>query len=332
MPDPNIPVPNMDPNKLVLTCKFSEQAKAGEFNWFFQGDGSVPQNERLVLAQEGRKVELNLTLEASGEYSCFGSLPGSENDTMSIRSVKNITVYEKARQLSDDHVSNQDMDINPLSIRKGEWSVTWNYDDRPDIQSIEISYMKKSLFQNHLRIGVSVTFYRGDDAFEKKKYRIKDIFIDADYGIKLLARDEAGQIQHQIVVARTNSKQTFGPMGSDMMEKDDNEMTTMAPKKEPQSNVVFLLILGAVIFLIIDLVSCLTKKCGLFHFIYQTTCGDPLGKQKEDEEQSEDEEGDEENEEKKEGEESEEKKGEEGEQRVEEVKEGGEEKQEKKKE
>ena len=51
---------------------------------------------------------------------------------------------ERSRQMINDVVSNKNLNIDPTSLRKGEWILTWDYNDRPEIRSIEISYMKAS--------------------------------------------------------------------------------------------------------------------------------------------------------------------------------------------
>merc|ERR1712096_228629 len=282
---------------LTLKCRFSDVLTRSEVeDIFMEGGNPVPRNERLTLVEEGAKVELNLTLDGNvGEYSCRGVIPGV--DKLSINGGKNITVFEKSRQMINDVVSNKDLNIDPTSLRKGEWILTWDYSDRPEIRSIEISYMKNF---SGAGIEVSVTFYRGDEAFTKNMYRITDIFIDTDFGIRLKAINENGKVLHEIVTQKyQHNNRYYGPinraddsiqsrfpstgMSSEerwkrrrqkVQQKNWEKDTSGHTDEEP--NIKFLLIMLGVLFTIINLVAAITKKCGVFYFIYQTCCGPPL--------------------------------------------------------
>jgi len=294
---------------LTLKCRFSDVLTRSEVeDIFMEGGNPVPRNERLTLVEEGAKVELNLTLDGNvGEYSCRGVIPGV--DKLSINGGKNITVFEKSRQMINDVVSNKDLNIDPTSLRKGEWILTWDYSDRPEIRSIEISYMKNF---SGVGIEVSVTFYRGDEAFTKNMYRITDIFIDTDFGIRLKAINENGKVLHEIVTQKyQHNNRYYGPINraddsiqsrfpSTGMSSEERwkrrkqkvqdrnwEKDDSGHDQDEEPNIKFLLIMLGVLFTIINLVAAITKKCGVFYFIYQTCCGPPLDYKKNNDDKEE---------------------------------------------
>jgi len=282
---------------LTLRCKFSDVLTRSDVEDIFMNGGNpVPRNERLTLVEEGAKVELNLTLDGNvGEYSCKGVIPGV--DKLSIKGGKNISVFERSRQMINDVVSNKNLNIDPTSLRKGEWILTWDYNDRPEIRSIEISYMKNF---SGVGIEVSVTFYRGDEAFSKNMYRITDIFIDTNFGIRLKAMNENGKVLHEIVTQKyQQNNRYYGPIkrkddsiqsrypstGMSSEERwrrrkekvqDRNWERDISGQTDEEPNITFMIIIVGVLFTIINLVAAITKKCGVFYFIYQTCCGPPI--------------------------------------------------------
>jgi len=233
-------------------------------------------DDNLVVTQKGRQVALNLSLgENPKMYSCFGELPG--NDSISISKSTNVTIYERARQLVDDVITNEEIGIKPNPFRGGEWLVVWDYEDRPEVDSIEITYMRKDVINSNVRLSVSVVFYRKDEKFHKKKYRIQDVNLDSSFGIRLIARNKIREIQHQLVVKTDRNLQklngTDDVISKNVVPSDENDDVTDDVVEKTSPSAAYAIVPLVVFILILDLVSCITKKCGICHFIYMTTCG-----------------------------------------------------------
>merc|ERR1712168_1686387 len=130
-------------------------------------------------------------------------------------------------------------------------------------------------------------------------------------GIRLKAMNENGKVLHEIVTQKyQHNNRYYGPInrGDDSIQSrfpstgmsSEERWKRRRQKVEQKSwtkdrsghtdeepNIKFLLIMLGVLFTIFNLVAAITKKCGVFYFIYQTCCGPPLDYKKNNDDKEE---------------------------------------------